>query len=205
MSPEQKRELWLKRLLPALAVMILYFVLVNGHFSEKLEKAQNDYEGLVKRGISVAALPGVRSQKSRLNTEINKLKAEDKVIRASLTDQGLIKPVEENIAAITVISSVMEQHHLRVLSENRVSNFNSDQLPLSLRDTQAWLNKILGHKDEEMRILDIHFSGRYQDTYYALRALAEQKFNAIPVSLTMLEDEGANRPGHLLWVLKLWV
>jgi len=205
MTAEQKRELWLKRMLPALAIMVIYFALISQHFTDQLEKAQTDYESIMRRGVSEAALPGIEAQKDHLTREITQLKESVNTVRKGLTGKGLIDPDSDNVQVIEQISELMDQYHLRLISEDQIDDFPVDKLPVSLRDTQTWVNKILARPSEQLRILEIRFNGDYQDTFAALTALVERQFNVIPVSLTMEEDTQGRRAGRLLWVLKLWV
>lgn len=84
MTPEQQREQWLKRILPALGVLVVYFVIISGFVTEKSKKAEAQYVSLQQKGVDAAALPGIEQQQRGIREEIAKLEQEDKAMRDAL-------------------------------------------------------------------------------------------------------------------------
>lgn len=72
-AEEEKRERLLKRILPGMAITIIYFIFISGTLSEKKIKAEDNYTSLMRKGISTASLPGVIKQQSQTQTQISGL------------------------------------------------------------------------------------------------------------------------------------
>lgn len=218
MTPEQQREQWLKRILPALGVLVVYFAIISGFVTEKSKKAQAQYIGLQQKGVNAATLPGIEQQQREISDEVAKLEQEDKAIHDTLAANSgfLSKPGSSN-DAIKRISVILASNNLQVLDEKHIDKPGKDALPKSLRDTQHWLKDILSvepittattapgadKEDQALNIWTIRYVGRYLDNYRALSALLDSDTKALPVSLTM-QAYKAN-PGKQEWLLTLWL
>jgi hypothetical protein len=219
MTPEQQREQWLKRLLPALAVGVLYFVFVSGWVSEKSKTAEQQYIQLAQKGISDAALPGMEKERERIRADIAKLEQEDKAIHQSLTEgDGFLSGSVSANEVIDRLTVILAEHKLQLLEEIPSEHLQGENLSKSLRDTRHWLSDMLApqeneagkaatgardEKEEELHIRKIRFAGTYLDTYRAMSALAESNVKALAVSLTM--KPYGDISGKQEWVLKLWL
>lgn len=207
MNAAEKRDLWLKRILPALAIAILYAVFAAPRINDKRVKAEQEYEKLVSRGISAAALPALEQQYDSLQGQVVNLQSEDTKIHAELA--GYTGFLAQNDAATTAsdeLAALFAEHSLRVISEKQEGAPSTDAFPKSLRDTQDWLKAAI-NLTGRMSLLEIHFAGTYVDTYRAMAVLANGKINALPVSLSMQEWKQAERSDQALleWRLKLWI
>jgi hypothetical protein len=221
MTPEQQREQWLKRILPALVVLVAYFVTISGFVTEKSKNAKTQYVGLQQKGIDAAALPGIEQQQRVISDEIAKLEQEDKAMHDALAaNSGFLSRSGSPNDAIEQISVILANNNLQVLDEKHNDKPGKDALPRSLRDTQHWLIDILSvapvektatatvpvganADDKDLNIRTIRYVGRYLDNYRALSALIDSDVKALPVSLTM-QAYKAN-PGKQEWLLTLWL
>ena len=86
MTPEEKRERLLKRILPCMAITIIYFIFISGTLSEKMTKAETDYTNLMRKGISAASLPGVMKQQGQAQTQISALEKKHNEFKQQLKD-----------------------------------------------------------------------------------------------------------------------
>ncbi|MFZ2312730.1 MAG: hypothetical protein WAV82_08940 [Methylobacter sp.] len=218
MTPEQKREQWLKRILPALAVLVVYFVIFSGFVTEKSKKAEEQYKGLVQK---VSALSGLEQQQRVTGEEIAKLEQEDKAIHDALAaNSGFLSHSGSSNDAIERISVILANNNLQVMDEKRNDKPSKDALPRSLRDTHSWIKDILSAEqvtpgtpaaapagtnkdDKDLNIWTIRYVGSYLDNYRALSSLRDSDAKALPVSLTMQANK--SNPGKQEWQLTLWL
>ncbi len=228
MTPEQQREQWLKRVLPALGVLVVYFVIISGFVTEKSKKAEAQYTGLVQKGINAAALPGIGQQQRVLSEEIAKLEQEYKTLHSALeAKSGFLSGKGTANVSIERISVILANNKLQVLEEKRVDKPDITLLPRSLRDTQLWLKDISSVEttavakppvpapapvdksadNKDLNIWTIRYIGTYPECYRALSALADSDIKALPVSLTMQPYKSNNKSdaGKQEWVLTLWL
>jgi hypothetical protein len=230
MTPEQQREQWLKRILPALVVLVVYFVFISGFITEKSKKAQQQYTGLVQKGINAAALPGIAEQQQKISTDIAKLELEGTAIRGTFAAKsGFLSRSGSANDTIEEISIILKNNNLQVLDEKRNDSPDKEALTRSLRDTQLWLKDMLPAKpaadpkialkkpagstgdkkkpEPDLNIWTIHYVGSYLDNYYALKALIDSDLKVLPVALTMqaYKPNGESHTGKQEWVLTLWL
>lgn len=230
MTPEQKREQWLKRILPALGVLVMYFAIISGFVTEKSKKAEEQYKGLVLKGIDASALAAIEQQQRVIGEEVAKLEQEDKAIHDALAaNSGFLSHSGSSNDAIERISVILANNNLQVLDEKRNDKSSKDALPRSLRDTQSWIKDILsvepvttgtpiaasaGTKpvaaaagtnkdDKDLNIWTIRYVGSYLDNYRALSSLMDSDIRALPVSLTMQAYKAY--AGKQEWLLTLWL
>lgn len=218
MTSEQQREQWLKRILPALVVLVIYFAIISGFVTGKSKKAQTQYVALQQKGIDAAALPAIEQQQREISDEIAKLELEDKAMHDALVaNSGFLSRSGSPNDAIEQISVILKNNNLQVLDERRNEKSGKDDLPKALRDTQHWLKDIFSvapvataavapgtnTEDKDLNIRTIRYVGRYLDNYRALSALIDSDVKALPVSLTM-QAYKAN-PSKQEWQLTLWL
>jgi hypothetical protein len=207
MTAEERRDRWLKRILPGLVVGAIYATFVGPLLVGKADKARQEYEALMSKGISPAALPGMERQIDSLQAQIAKLKQDDAKVQGELSKYaGFLAQGGAANGTSDQLAKLFAEHRLRVIEEKLEEKPAPESFPKSLRDTQEWLKTALNLNDG-MTLLEIHFAGSYVDTYAALAVLADGKINALPVSLTMREWKEAGRTdtGMLEWRLKLWI
>ncbi len=217
MTPEQKREQWLKRILPALAVLVVYFAIISGFVTAKSSEAKTQFMALKQQGIDEAALPGIGQEQRKIKDELAKLEQENKAIHEKLAASSsfLSQPESANVT-VEKISVVLADNNLQVLEEKRNGKADAGTLPKSLRDTQDWLNAILapdtgkktqsatpGAAAKDLNIWTIRYIGNYLDNYRALAALLDSGTKALPVSLTMRAYRADASKQE--WILTLWL
>jgi hypothetical protein len=227
MTPEQQREQWLKRILPALAVLVVYFVIISGFVTEKLKKAEEQYQGMRGKGIDASALPGIAQQQRDITEEVAKLEAENKAAHSALeAKSGFLARTESANDTLKRVSGILEKNRLQVLDLSHNDSPKIATLPKSLRDARQWLKDIspgsapavaptatttapgnAGPDNKDLNIWTIRYIGTYPDNYRALLSLADSDTRALPVSLTMQAYQSNNQSntGKQEWVLTLWL
>jgi hypothetical protein len=228
MTPEQQREQQLKRILPALGVLVVYFAIISGFITEKSQKAEQQYMEMFSKGINADSMPGMEQEKRRLEEEVAQLEQESKTLHAALAAKsGFLSPERSTNDAIDRITVIFDDNHLQILEEIPNDQSGDKNLSKSLQSTRNWLKDLLTPEetvdpkakdskakkpvapDEKnpkgiaINIRNIRFAGTYLDTYQALATLADSNIKALPVSLTMKSyGKGA---GQQEWLLKLWL
>ncbi len=209
MTPEQQREIWLKRMLPALAILVIYFVFFSNMISADAEKARRDYESLAAKGISGDAIPGMNSQINRLNREIDSLREKDRTLYSQL--QGKIPFLARTASSnetIARISELLVNNHLQIIEEKHYRLSDRGPLPRSLHDARHWLEEALQAGDDGLQILALRFTGSYLDTLRAMDAFARGQYKALPVHLLTMQTDVADEnfsSDKPLWSLQLWL
>lgn len=207
MTTEEQRDQWLKRLLPGLMIGVLYGVFIRPVLNGNTDKARQEYESLMSKGIATAVLPGMEQQRSSLQQQIATLKQDDQKIHDDLASYaGFFAHGASANTASKQVATLFAEQRLRVIEEKRDEKASPAAFSKSLRDTRQWLQDALQLRDAPT-VVEIHFAGTYVDTYRAMAVLAEGKINALPVSLTMQEWKGSEPgdEGMLEWRLKLWI
>lgn len=217
MTPEQQREQILKRALPALAILVLYFAIGSSFVTKKSEEAKNQFVMMSQKGINEAILPSIEQDKMRVQEELTKLQSEEAELNKTLqANSGLLSHGNMTNENLDKISVILATNNLQVLHEKRSDKLTQDQIPKSLRDTEKWLKEMLAGdakqtpvtavtnaKPEESNFWTIHYIGSYLDNYHALLALADSGIKALPLSLTMQPLK--TNVGKQEWVLTLWL
>jgi hypothetical protein len=228
MTSEQQREQQLKRILPALGVLVVYFAIISGFITEKSQKAEQQYMEMFSKGINADSMPGMEQEKRRLEEEVAQLEQESKTLHAALAAKsGFLSPERSTNDAIDRITVIFDDNHLQILEEIPNDQSGDKNLSKSLQSTRNWLKDLLTPEetvdpkakdskakkpvapDEKnpkgiaINIRNIRFAGTYLDTYQALATLADSNIKALPVSLAMKSyGKGA---GQQEWLLKLWL
>lgn len=223
MTAEQQREKMLKRALPALAILVLYFAIGSSFVTKKSDEAKKQFTTMSQKGIDQAVLPGIEQDKQRVQQELSQLQKEESELNKTLESSSSFlshgKDVNESLSKI---SAVLKENHLEVLDEKRAEKLTKEQIPKSLRDTEKWLKDMLSDdskpktptntpvpnqkKAEDNDFWAIHYSGSYLDNYQALSALASSGIKALPLSLTMQSAKsGTNSANKHEWILTLWL
>jgi hypothetical protein len=220
MTPEQKREQLLKRVLPALAILVLYFAIGSNFVTKKSEEAKKQFTMISQKGINEAILPGIEKDKQLVQDELVKLKAEELELNKTLeANSGLLSHGKTANESLSTVSAILKENHLDVLEEKRSDKFTKDQVSKSLRDTEKWLKEMVADetkpvatapavaivKTEESNFWTIHYTGNYLDSYRALLALASSSVKATPLALSMQSAKAANSAGKQEWTLTLWL
>lgn len=220
MTPEQQREQWLKRILPAMGVLIVYFVIVSGFVTGKTKKAEEEYKTLISKGIDASTLPVRQQDQSTMKDELTKLEAEEKTIRDKMAaNSGFLASKETQNDTLDKVSTIFADNALQVLEEKRNDQLALSSLTKSFVELQTYLDELsatttapqttpapvtAAKTAKKINVWTIHYSGSYNDNYRMLNALLTSNIKALPVSLTMqsLKD---NTSGQLEWNLTLWM
>ncbi|MGR9046996.1 MAG: hypothetical protein ACU83N_17090 [Gammaproteobacteria bacterium] len=218
MTPEQKREQLLKRVLPGMAITVIYFVFISSIMSDKMHKAEEEYQGMVRKGVSAAALPGVMSQSSQLQQQIAELKRQQNGYREKLkTLAGFLSNAAPSNDSTALLSAIMDSNGMRTLEEKRETYPEAD-LGASLKEVWLWL-KPPEEADAKtqadakakpatgtINVQHLWLKGSYQAMYGAMAAIADSELQAVPVIFTMHTPDDENAPpGELEWELILWM
>jgi RNA-binding protein YhbY len=220
MTPEQKREQILKRALPALVILVLYFAIGSNFVTKKSEEAKKQYTMISQKGINEAILPGIETDKQLVQEELVKLKAEELELNKTLeANSGLLSHGKMANESLSKVSAILKENHLEVLDEKRSDKFTKEQVSKSLRDTEKWLKDMVADetkpaaptptptantvKTEESNFWTIHYAGNYLDSYKALLALASSGIQATPLALNMQSAKASSSKQE--WTLTLWL
>jgi hypothetical protein len=229
MTPEQKREQWLKRVLPALVVLVLYFTVASNFITSKSKKAEDAYKLMRSKGIDASSLPGKQQDIARLSAEIMELEKEEQKVRASLGEHSsfLAQKGSKN-ETLDKLALIMASNHLQILEEKSDNEIDKNNLSKSFLDSQLSLQAFLPSTAipapppaapatnavvvpdkkpdvSKINIWSIHYVGSYIDNYLALTALLESDVKVLPISLSMKTVESSEPPGQLDWTLSLWL
>ena len=212
MTAEEKRERLLKRILPGMAITIIYFIFISGTLSEKMTKAEDNYTRLMRKGISTASVPGVIKQQSQTQIQISALEKQHNEFKQKLKDlAGFLSNTTPSNETSTLLSSILANNTIRVKNEQRES-FPEDALSPALKEVWQWLKpEAVESETNEEKVTDIYvqrllLSGSYQNMYSAMATIAKGGLKAVPVSFSMkaAEDETITT-GDLDWELLLWM
>ncbi|MCK5190759.1 MAG: hypothetical protein KAR12_11960 [Methylococcales bacterium] len=212
MTAEEKRERLLKRILPGMAITIIYFIFISGTLSEKMTKAEDNYTRLMRKGISTASVPGVIKQQSQTQIQISALEKQHNEFKQKLKDlAGFLSNTTPSNETSTLLSSILANNTIRVKNEQRES-FSEDALSPALKEVWQWLKpEAVESETNEEKVTDIYvqrllLSGSYQNMYSAMATIAKGGLKAVPVSFSMkaAEDETITT-GDLDWELLLWM
>jgi hypothetical protein len=212
MTPEQKREQLLKRILPGMAITVIYFVFISGIMSEKMHKAEENYRNMTLKGVSAAALPGVMSQSGQIQQQIADLKRQQNEYKEKLkTLAGFLSSSTPSNDSTELLAGILDANGIRMLEEKREAYAEAD-LNASLQEVWHWLKPPAATdpkaKPEATVIYVQHLwlRGSYQSMYGAMAAIADSELKAVPVLFTMhTPDAEDGTPGELEWELILWM
>lgn len=212
MTPEQKRERLLKRILPGMAITVIYFVFISGIMSEKMHKAEENYQSMMRKGVSAASLPGVMSQSSQLQQQIADLRRQQNEHREKLKAMaGFLYNSTPSNEATALLSGILDNHGIRMLEEKRETYAEAD-LSASQQEVWHWLKppEKADPKDKPegamIYVQHLWLKGSYRSMYGAMAAIAASELKAVPVLFTMHTPDSENEASNELeWELILWM
>lgn len=199
MTPEQKREQLLKRMLPALAITIIYFVFVSGFIGEQKNKAEDQYIKLMQKGISPESIPNLDKQIDMSSRQIASLTSKQTELQEKIkTMASFVGGNNGNTQTSALLAEILVQNNLQVINEESTT-LDSKDLPLAIKDIKAWLQP-----KGEVNIQRLNLRGRYLDMLYALKLIKENKLQTLPIRFNMTTPEENGVTG-LQWELVLWM
>ena len=206
-SDEKQRERWLKRILPGMAITILYFVFVSGNLTDKANKAEQDLKTLRNKGISEGSVKSSQQQFNKLQTDLADLKKRDDEVQKGLSAKaGFLYGENSMNDAVGQVAQLIDNHQLRLIEAKGLGTKKLDELPRAYADLKRWLDIMLKNGDT-VHIHHFSFMGRYVDVYEMLKEMALSEITAMPVFLSMKNPEtndGAT-VGLKVWTLDLWI
>ncbi len=215
MTAEEKREQLLKRILPGLAITIIYFVFVSGLLSEKMTKAEEKYQNMVRSGVSQNAMSGVMTRQSKSQQQIRKLESENRKYAEKLKElAGFLSADSSSNASATLLSNILAKNNIKTQKEERES-ITEEQLTPALKEVWKWL-KPPESKDAKkakkpaakpsIYVQHLWLKGSYQQLYNTMNAIAKSDLQVLPVTFTMrTPEQDESRSGELEWELVLWM
>ncbi|MBE0434357.1 MAG: hypothetical protein IBX56_00975 [Methylomicrobium sp.] len=211
MTPEQKREQLLKRLLPGIAITVIYFVFISGIMSEKMHKAEEAHQNMLRQGISADALPGMINQSSQTQQRLAELKRQHAELIAKVQEMaGFLTGAAPSNESGTQLSTILMEHHIWVLEE-RSETFEQAGLSASLLEVLQILQPesatpASARQKPVIPVKHLWLRGTYSNMYRAMAAIAASDLKGAPVQLTMrTPDTEPDTPGDLDWELILWM
>lgn len=219
LSDEKEREQVLKRFLPAIVILVVYFTFFKETFDEERKAAEQQYKEMSGKGITAEVLPALHKRKAEIGANVARLRTEYQKVQQELDKHTLQLVGTGNVnKTLETLSNYFANNQLHVTQEDWVESSGSGAatLPKSFNAVKLWLAasearraKVkIAVKEDENRLREILFYGSYKNVYRAMAGFANRKFNVIPVSLSMGlpgEDELSLKRGQLKWVLKLWI
>jgi ATP-dependent 26S proteasome regulatory subunit len=202
MTAEQKRERLLKRMLPALAITVIYFVFLSHIMVEQKTKAEESFNQLNMQGISTDALPGIYRQTEQfksLNADLDRKKTEQqKQIDKIAAFAAASKSATESA---TQVATILSRHQVRVIQDEHVVVENK-ALSRSLQDIKKLLLP-----NETVQVQHLELQANYLSMYGALKEIVDSKIQVMPVSFSMRSPltSANSQPGEMIWVLELWI
>lgn len=203
MTAEEKRERILKRALPALFITIIYFIFISNIMGDQAAKAKDEYNQLMRSGLSPEALPGLYKDQAQASAKLRVLRVEQaKYAQQVKAMAGFISDDSDTMQAATDLAHILARHDLRVTKE--VSEpFLSKDLPPSLAEVKKLLQESIKAGDS-FNVQHLWVQGRFLDMYAALDDMSVQNLAALPVKFSMsIPDEA--KSGELTWELTLWM
>jgi len=197
---EEKRERLLKRILPALLVLVVYFTFVSGWIGGRAEEAEKEVETIMSRGIAPEALPGIRAQQVQLDEEVKRLKSRQEEFNRMVQERtGLAGHAGYASQVSGRVSLLLERYGLRE-GGNAVEEPGRN-LPKTYRDISQ---RLKNGKDAHWQLLRVDFAGDYLAVHRFFEALAKDETAALlPVSWAM-HPPGDESP-DLKWSLWMWL
>lgn len=230
MTTEQREKL-LKRALPALGILVIYFVIISHFVTDKYQKVHDQFVTLSQKGLTPEVLRGIQKEQQQVAATLTELQQQEAELTKSLESLSGVVLIQGKSAneSVDKVSVILAANNLEVLEEKRSEKqITKEQLPRSLRDADKWLKEMLAPapkdepkgknakpppkavkaKPEEINVWTIHYTGSYLDSYHALIALADSDIKVLPLSLTMQPQKTTAANTHANkqeWILTLWL
>jgi hypothetical protein len=223
MTAEEKREQLLKRILPGLAITIIYFVFVNNMLTEKMKKAETDYKNLILSGISKEALPGALSQQQQTQQQFDEVQKKVTELQENLKKMVgfLSSSGSSSNAAMGEVTSILDKYQVKLRKDEK-AQFPEAQLSPALKEVWQAMKPAdpaavpksptapaPPPAPAETTAISVHhlwLKGSYISMYKALTAIAQPKLQVLPISLTMqMPEVDSDNSGELEWELILWM
>lgn len=228
-SDEKDREKLLKRFLPALIILVIYFIFIKEKVNDQLKLAEDEYVAMDSKGISAHVIPELQKRKSSIAQSVSKLTAEHSKVKKKLDKHTKTLEGTSNVNfLLEKLSNYFVANQLHVVQEDWVKTVDAANLPKSFNAVKLWLEasknggKSVETKaapvapapgtavpdNEPERLREIQFFGAYQHVYEAMAGFANRQFNVIPVSISMAlpeDDSSQSKQGQMKWVLQLWI
>ncbi len=222
LEDEKARDKLLKRFLPALVIVVVYFVFIKGAINKDLKAADQLYKDMAGKGISEEVLPELHKRKAEISRSVGILNTEYRKVQQQLNQHTKFLEGTGSVnKTLETLSNYFTANMLHVTQENWVEKSNAATLPKSFNAVKLWLiaskkksasaqatNESSKDEIPQNRLREIQFYGSYQNTFDAMAGFANRKFNVIPVSLSMAVPDDSSKAataGVLKWVLKLWI
>lgn len=204
MTAEEKRERQLKRILPGLAIIVVYFSFLSRWVTQGEEKAKADIKALQSRGIAVNAMPAMLQQEQQLDADIRRLSAQKAEFGKRLQEQaGFLSDPGYGSQLSDRVSSLLAKHHLRETGDDKLGGKPSGEKEIApaVRDVAQHMPQAVGKKTSPT-VWQVNFTGAYADVYRMLAELQAEKSAVIPVALSM-KPAPEDRMG-MSWSLSMW-
>lgn len=201
------REQWLKRLLPAVVVTVIYFVFISSTLSQKAQTSETEVRNLKSKGIDQQVISSLNSRFDAMQAELSQLKKQDKALMDNLSAKaGFLFGTSNMNEVVYRVAESMKQHHLSILEERSIGQVKLNSLPPSFADFSQWLLGVT-KIEENAHIHRFSFVGYYPDVYKVLMQFARGEINAVPVYLTMKNPDAGQlvENGKKVWIMDVWI
>ncbi len=203
-TSSQNRDKWLRRLLPALSVLVVYFVFIAPRINAVSAKADADILRMKNAYMAnQTKLSELTKQKNDLLKELAALRKKgSQTDEQTVRDVGFIARPDYANEAIARLSEVLTEHGLHIIEDGKLEwGSAKDSIPKTVSE----LAEPLGTKAATgaASLWRVRFSGGYLDVYWALHELSRGGLLIVPVSLDMVPP--AQGEGAMEWSLTIWV
>jgi hypothetical protein len=194
------REKLLKRILPSLAIGVLYFVFLAPRIHTSTNKVAAEVLRLRDSGATEEAIFQIEQQKQTLLQEITQLQRTSQ--QSGGTVAGHIPFLSQPDYANRVVkrlTTTLAQNHVRIIEENEQElTALREGLPRSIREISE---SLAPHTSRPASLWSVHCSGAYPNIYQTLASLTQDEPAVIPIALDLIQPEGN---GDLEWTITIW-
>lgn len=203
-----KRQQLLKRIFPALAVLVIYFGFVGPKLNAKVAEAELELERKKQQyQIDQAKFRELTKRRDDLTAELDALRKQG-VKTGTETAQyiGFQGGSEYAGHAIGRLNELLAQLGLRVIEDGRQDwSQVKDKIPATVYALGDQPNRGVSSSQSVASgasVWKIRFSGPYVAVYRLLDTLSRDELTIVPVALEMTPPENG---GDMEWVLLIWI
>jgi len=192
----------MKRLLPALAIAVIYFTFIGPRISAKTAKVAEQAKKLQGGASPQATVAGLEKQKQDLFQELAALQKKSRSQKPEpARETGFIAQEGYSGKAIARLSALLQENRLRIIDEGRQDwSAAKDSIPKSVRELGE-SNKPRGGAAGPT-LWRVRFFGTYPNVARMLDQLSRDPLAIYPVSLDMIRPE---EEGEMEWTLQILI
>ena len=187
----------LRMMLPAVALVALYSVLVNTGAQRQLGMSESRLALARQQAVTALDVLEQKARCAQLTREIDQLQAaKETLVRRATFFCGTNETDQAHVAAVESMTQQMARHGLKVTAEGTVPA-TAAKLPPPLEAAKQRLAKHSG--TDATLVWRVEFTGTYFAVTELLNELARDDSSAVPMNLALsLSDNDSSRKGTLV-------